>query len=40
MQTEINDRLSDEILFGDLAKGGTVEVDIEDGAPAFSCTPR
>ncbi len=30
IQTELKDKLSDELLFGELQKGGTVEVDLAD----------
>ncbi len=36
IQTEIKDKLSDEILFGELEKGGTVSLDIVDDALTFS----
>jgi ATP-dependent Clp protease ATP-binding subunit ClpA len=36
IQTEIKDALSDEILFGQLSKGGTVFVDLKDGELTFS----
>jgi ATP-dependent Clp protease ATP-binding subunit ClpA len=36
IQTEIKDKLSDEILFGTLSKGGHVQVDIQDGQLDFS----
>ncbi|MBI4558655.1 MAG: ATP-dependent Clp protease ATP-binding subunit ClpA [Candidatus Hydrogenedentes bacterium] len=32
IQTEINDKISDELLFGRLAKGGQVAVDVKDDA--------
>ena len=35
IQTEIKDRLSDEILFGNLEKGGAVRVEMEDDAMVF-----
>ncbi len=35
MQTAISDRLADELLFGSLAKGGHVEVDVGDGELVF-----
>jgi len=35
IQTEIKDRLSDEILFGDLEKGGSVAVDVSDDRICF-----
>jgi hypothetical protein len=31
--------LAEELLFGQLAKGGKVVVTIRDGQPAFECTP-
>jgi ATP-dependent Clp protease ATP-binding subunit ClpA len=36
IQTEIKDKLSDEILFGKLSKGGHVQVDIHDGELDFT----
>ena len=36
MQREIEDRLSDEVLFGELAKGGEVVVDVQDESLAFT----
>ncbi|MDD2388352.1 MAG: ATP-dependent Clp protease ATP-binding subunit ClpA [Desulfobacterales bacterium] len=36
MQTEIKDKLSDEILFGRLEKGGSIFVDIKDQVLTFS----
>jgi ATP-dependent Clp protease ATP-binding subunit ClpA len=36
IQTEIKDKLSDEILFGKLSKGGHVQVDIHDGQLDFT----
>src|SRR5262249_20587941 len=30
VQTEIKDRLADELLFGELEKGGTVVIDVKD----------
>lgn len=35
IQTEIKDKLSDEILFGRLEKGGTVFIDVEDDELTF-----
>ncbi len=35
IQSRIKDRLSDEILFGRLAKGGTVTIDIQNGELVF-----
>ncbi len=40
IQTELKDKLADELLFGKLAKGGKVTVDAADGALAFACEPR
>ena len=36
IQTEVRDRLTDEILFGQLVQGGTVTLDVADGALTFS----
>jgi ATP-dependent Clp protease ATP-binding subunit ClpA len=36
IQTEIKDKLSDEILFGQLSKGGHVQIDIHDGQLDFT----
>jgi ATP-dependent Clp protease ATP-binding subunit ClpA len=36
IQEHIKKPLAEELLFGKLAKGGTVEVEIEDGEPVFS----
>jgi ATP-dependent Clp protease ATP-binding subunit ClpA len=38
IQEHIKRPLAEELLFGDLAKGGKVVVTIEDGKPAFECT--
>ena len=35
IQDEVKRPLGDELLFGDLAKGGHVEVDVEDGQVTF-----
>jgi len=35
VQTELEDRLADELLFGDLDQGGTIEVDCADDRLAF-----
>ena len=35
IQTELKDKISDELLFGALAKGGHVRVDVDAGALAF-----
>ncbi|HTO51768.1 MAG TPA: ATP-dependent Clp protease ATP-binding subunit ClpA [Myxococcota bacterium] len=40
IQTEVKDKLADELLFGKLAKGGRVTVDAVDGALTFACEPR
>jgi ATP-dependent Clp protease ATP-binding subunit ClpA len=40
LQTELKDKLADELLFGKLAKGGRVRVDAVDGALAFAYEPR
>jgi len=40
IQTELKDKLADELLFGKLAKGGTAKVDAHDGALTFVCEPR
>ncbi len=40
LQTELKDKLADELLFGKLAKGGKARVDAVDGALAFSYEPR
>ena len=37
VQTEIEDRLSDELLFGNLEKGGAVRVDLKDGTLDIAC---
>ena len=36
IQTEVRDRLTDEILFGQLVQGGTVTLDVAEGALTFS----
>ncbi len=40
IQTEVRDPLTDEILFGQLENGGTVTIDLKDGALAFNYAPR
>jgi ATP-dependent Clp protease ATP-binding subunit ClpA len=41
IQTELKDRLVDDILFGDLARGGTVQVDLgADGRLTLAIQPR
>jgi len=40
LQTELKDKLADELLFGKLAKGGKVRVDAQEGALAFTYEPR
>ena len=39
IQTEVRDRLTDEILFGELEHGGTVRIGITDGRLSFACEP-
>jgi ATP-dependent Clp protease ATP-binding subunit ClpA len=39
IQEHIKRPLAEELLFGQLAKGGKVVVTIKDGQPAFECTP-
>jgi ATP-dependent Clp protease ATP-binding subunit ClpA len=39
IQEHIKRPLAEELLFGQLAKGGKVVVTIEGGQPAFECTP-
>ncbi|MEK7786664.1 MAG: hypothetical protein AAB658_14735 [Chloroflexota bacterium] len=36
IQVEIENRLSDELLFGALAKGGHVDVDVAENALTFA----
>jgi ATP-dependent Clp protease ATP-binding subunit ClpA len=36
IQQHVKTPLAEEVLFGRLAKGGTVRVDVEDGKPVFS----
>jgi len=40
LQTEIKDKLADELLFGKLVKGGKAHIDAVDGALAFTYEPR
>ncbi len=40
LQTELKDKLADELLFGKLAKGGKARVDAVDGALTFTYEPR
>lgn len=40
IQREIKDPIADEILFGDLKRGGKVEVDLVDGALVLRCKSR
>jgi ATP-dependent Clp protease ATP-binding subunit ClpA len=40
IQTELKDRISDEVLFGALAQGGRARVDAEGGALTFAFEPR
>ncbi len=39
IQTEVRDRLTDEILFGALEHGGTVEIGLAGDALTFTCEP-
>jgi len=39
IQTEVRDRLTDEILFGALEHGGTVQIGLADDALTFVCDP-
>jgi ATP-dependent Clp protease ATP-binding subunit ClpA len=38
IQAEVRDRLTDEILFGELEQGGTVRIDLEGERLTFACT--
>ena len=40
IQTELKDKIADAILFGPLAKGGDVKVDLGDDALTFEYQPR
>jgi ATP-dependent Clp protease ATP-binding subunit ClpA len=40
IQTELKDKLADELLFGKLAKGGKAKVDAADGVLVFGFEPR
>jgi ATP-dependent Clp protease ATP-binding subunit ClpA len=40
IQTEVRDRLTDEILFGRLEQGGTVTIGIADGRLTFDFQDR
>ncbi len=40
IQSRIKDTLSDEILFGALAKGGRVSIDVVDDEPVFAYSPH
>ena len=40
IQTEVRDRLTDEILFGELENGGTVTIDAADDKLTFAFQPR
>jgi ATP-dependent Clp protease ATP-binding subunit ClpA len=40
IQTEVRDRLTDEILFGELETGGTVTIDVADDKLTFAFQPR
>jgi ATP-dependent Clp protease ATP-binding subunit ClpA len=39
IQAEVRDRLTDEILFGALEHGGTVQIGLADDKLAFTCEP-
>jgi len=39
IQAEVRDRLTDEILFGALEHGGTVQISLADDTLAFACEP-
>jgi ATP-dependent Clp protease ATP-binding subunit ClpA len=39
IQTELKDRIADDVLFGSLAKGGRVRVTVADGALRFEVEP-
>jgi ATP-dependent Clp protease ATP-binding subunit ClpA len=39
IQAEVRDRLTDEILFGSLERGGTVQIGLADDALTFTCEP-
>jgi ATP-dependent Clp protease ATP-binding subunit ClpA len=40
IQTDVRDRLTDEILFGRLEQGGTVTIGIADGKLTFEFAER
>jgi ATP-dependent Clp protease ATP-binding subunit ClpA len=40
IQTQVKDKVSEEVLFGALAKGGEIEVDAADGALTFRFSGR
>ena len=40
IQTEVRDRLTDEILFGELEMGGTVHIGFENGTLTFAFAPQ
>ena len=40
IQTDVKDPLANEILFGQLVKGGTVQVDVEEDTLIFECLTR
>jgi ATP-dependent Clp protease ATP-binding subunit ClpA len=40
IQTELKDKLADELLFGALARGGRARVDVKDGALTFQLEAR
>ena len=39
VQSEVRNRLTDEILFGQLEHGGTVQIGLQSDALSFSITP-
>ncbi len=40
IQTKLRQPLAEEMLFGALEEGGTVEIDVKDGSLDLSCEPR
>jgi ATP-dependent Clp protease ATP-binding subunit ClpA len=39
IQSDVRDRLTDEILFGALEHGGNVDIGLADDALSFTCEP-
>jgi len=39
IQTELKDRIVDDLLFGELARGGRVKVDVGDDRLVFQADP-